>query len=377
MEDKKALVQTIMDVEYYPPSKLIEMNIDVSRMQSYPIEKAAALGVAFKPLSQLASFSASGGKSGFYFVNTYGKEMFKSGSQFIGNLKAADGGVGGGIARLTQIPIDPTLLFMSVAIMAVEKKLDVILEVQKEMLAFLEMKEEAKLKGNLNALSDVLNNYKFNWDNDKYKGHKHILIQDIKREAEQSIILYSERLAKALNKKNFFHNDQEVKSTLTKTINGLNDYQLALYLFSFSSFLEVMLLENFDTNYLNSIANKILEYSDNYSTLYGMCAEKINNDSNTSLEGHALKGLSRLSRSAGKIVEKIPVISKSQLDENLIKASDALHEINTKRTESVMFLLADSQTNYVNSFVENIHIVDDLYNKSARLMFDSENIYIG
>lgn len=377
MENNNALVQAMMDIEYFPPSELVKMNVDLSQMQSFPIEKAATLGIAFKPLSQLASYSASGGQSGLYYVNTFGKEMFKSGGQFIGNLKTPDGGVGGGIARLTQIPLDPTLLFMSIAIMTVEKKLDVILETQKEMLAFLEMKEEAKLKGNLNALSDVLNNYKFNWDNDKYKGHKHILIQDIKREAEQSIILYSERLAKALNKKYFFHNDQEVKSTLTKTINGLNDYQLALYLFSFSSFLEVMLLENFDTNYLNSIANKILEYSDNYSTLYGLCAEKINNDSNTSLEGHALKGLSRLSRSAGKIVEKIPVISKSLLDENLIKVGNVLHEINTKRTENVMFLLADSQTNYVNSFVENIHMVDDLYNKSVRLMFDSENIYVG
>lgn len=58
------------------------------------------------------------------------------------------------------------------------------------------MKEEAKLKGNINVLADILNNYKFNWDNDKYKDHKHILVQDIKREAEQSIILYQELICK-------------------------------------------------------------------------------------------------------------------------------------------------------------------------------------
>lgn len=277
---------------------------------------------------------------------------------------------------MTQIPLDPTMLCMAVAIMAVEKKLDAIYEAQKEILAFLELKEEAKLKGNLNALADVLNNYKFNWDNDKYKDHKHILVQDIKREAEQSIILYREQLTKALSKKTLFHSGQEVKVTLSKTMARLNDYQLALYTFSFSSFLEVMLLENFDTDYLNSIASKIQEYSSDYKALYERCAEKIEKDSKDSLEGYALKGLSKLSKGAGKIVEKIPVISKSQLDENLIKAGGFLQNIDTNRTQNVMQILADSQTDYISSFVENIHTIDNLYNQPMQLMFDSENIYI-
>jgi len=265
---------------------------------------------------------------------------------------------------------------MAVAIMAVEKKLDAIQEAQKEILAFLELKEEAKLKGNLNALADVLNNYKFNWDNDKYKDHKHILVQDIKREVEQSIILYREQLTKALCKTTLFHSGQEVKTTLNKTMARLNDYQLALYTFSFSSFLEVMLLENFDTNYLNSIASKIQEYSGDYITLYDKCTEKIEKDSKTSLEGFALKGLSKLSSGAGKIVEKIPVISKSQLDENLIKAGGILQDVDTNRTQNIMQILADSQTDYISSFVENIHTLDNLYNQPMQLMFDSENIYI-
>ena len=302
--------------------------------------------------------------------------MFQSNGQFIGNLKAANGGVGGGLARLTQVPIDPTMLCMAVAIMAIEKKLDAIHEAQKEILAFLEMKEEAKLKGNLNALADVLNNYKFNWDNDKYKDHKHILVQDIKREAEQSIILYREQLTKELSKKTLLHSGQKVKVTLSKTIARLNDYQLALYTFSFSSFLEIMLLENFDTNYLNSIASKIQEYSSDYTALYTKCAEKIEKDSKTSPEGYALKGLSKLSNGAGKIVEKIPVISKSQLDENLLKAGGILQDADTNRTQNVMQILVDSQTDYISSFVENIHTIDNLYNKSMQLMFDSENIYI-
>ena len=377
MENKNTLVKAMMDVEYYPPSELVQMNFDLTETQKFPIEKAASLGVAFQPLTQLVSYAVGGaGKSGLYFVNTAGKAMFKSGRQFIGNLPAAHGGVGGGLARMTQIPIDPTMLCMAVVIMSVERKLEDILEAQKEILAFLELKEEAKLKGNLNSLADVLNNYKFNWDNNKYKDHKHILVQDIKREGEHSIILYGEQLLKVLSKKALFHSSQEVKATLDKIISNLNDYQLALYTFSFSSFLEVMLLENFDTNYLNSIANKIQEYYDDYSKLYEKCAEKIKKDTNTSLEGYALKGLSKLSIGAGKIVEKIPVISKSQLDENLLNAGGILQKADINRTQNAMYILANSQSNYINSFVENIHTIDNLYNKSTQLIFDSENIYI-
>ena len=277
---------------------------------------------------------------------------------------------------MTQLPIDPTMLCMAVAIMAIEKKLDAIYQAQKDILAFLELQEEAKLKGNLNALADILNNYKFNWDNEKYKEHKHILVQDIKRETEQSIILYREQLQKTSWKNSLLHSNQEVKSFLKTALHRLNDYQLALYTFSFSSFLEVMLLENFDTNYLNSIANKVQEYSDTYKQLYRQYTEIIEKTSNTSVEGYALKGLSKLSSTAGKLVEKIPVISKSQLDENLLKAGDLLQDKDAKRTESLLQVLTDSRTDYASSFIENIHILDTLYNHSMQLLFDEENIYI-
>ena len=171
MGNKNEIVQAMMNVEYCLPSEFTKMNINLSETKKFPIEKAAALGIAFQPLTQLVSYASGGaGQSGLYFVNTAGKTMFKSGGQFIGNLQAANGSVGGGLARMTQLPLDPTMLCMAVALMTIEKKLDVIHETQKEILAFLEMKEEAKLKGNINVLADILNNYKFNWDNDKYKG---------------------------------------------------------------------------------------------------------------------------------------------------------------------------------------------------------------
>lgn len=131
MENNNALVKAMMDVEYYPPSELVKMNIDITETQKFPIEKAAGLGVAFQPIAQLVSYAMGGaGQSGLYFVNTAGKTMFKSGGQFIGNLQATNGGVGGGLARMKQVPLDPTMLCM--ALVSPETTADYLLPIKTE-----------------------------------------------------------------------------------------------------------------------------------------------------------------------------------------------------------------------------------------------------
>ena len=91
---------------------------------------------------------------------------------------------------MTALACDPTMLFMAAALMNIEKKLDLIQQTQEEILEFLEERERATLQGNLNTLGDVMSNFKYNWDNEKYKTNKHILVQQIKKESETSIILY-------------------------------------------------------------------------------------------------------------------------------------------------------------------------------------------
>ena len=128
------------------------------------------LCVSFQPITQIVQTALNGsGGSGLYWVNTHGKKMhsFKNKPGYLGSLKNSNGTVGGGQAVLQQIPFDPTMMCMAFSLMSIEQKLDEICEIQKEILAFLEMKEKAKLKGNLNTLYDVLNNFKYNTDNEK------------------------------------------------------------------------------------------------------------------------------------------------------------------------------------------------------------------
>ena len=75
-------------------------------------------------------------------------------------------------------------------------------------------------------------------------------------------------------------------------------------------------------------------------------------------------------------MEKIPVISKGQVDEALISAGDKLAEINKEKLRKQMTSLIEHQSNSVRPFIENIDTVNQLYNKPVQLLVDRENLYI-
>lgn len=374
---REASLQKMMDVEYLPA--VPELDLTMGNAHKIPLSNLAAMGVAFQPLTSAIQTAVAGaGGSGVYFVNTMGKQMFTTsgGTEFIGSLKSATGMVGGGQARMTALPCDPTMLFMAAALMNIEKKLDIIQETQEEILDFLEEKERAALQGNLNALGDIATNFKYNWDNPIYKSNKHILTQQIKTDAEKSIVHYRDQIAKKLKKRTVLHSDLEVKGTLRKLEAQFKDYQLALYLYSYATFLEVMLLANFSEGYLDSVEQRIAEYSLQYRTLYTECYNLMENYSKTSIQSGVLSGLAVASKFMGEIIAKVPVISNSQLDENLIEAGSRLNKHGSKRATAALEGLAQSRMSVTLPFVENIRALNDLYNKPVTYLFDGENMYV-
>ncbi len=375
-QQRESALRTMMNVEVLPVTP--EVNLEMRSATKIPLSDLSALGVAFQPLTAAIQTAVSGsGGSGIYFVNTMGKQMFNaSGSKdYIGSLMSSTGGVGGGQARMTALPCDPTMLFLAAALMNIEKKLDAIQQIQEEILQFLEEKERATLQGNLNVLGDVMNNFKYNWDSEQYKANKHILVQQIKKEAEASIILYREQIGKRLGKRSFLHSDLEVSNMLKKLQSQLKDYRLALYLYAYSTFLEVMLLGNFNQGYLDSVEQRIAEYAYQYRELYTKCYTLMENYSKSSVQAGMLSGLAAASKFMGSAIAKVPVIRKSQLDENLIEAGGKLGAHGQQRAAAGLNGLTQLSADVTRPFVENIRVVNNLYNQPVKCLMDSGNIY--
>jgi len=87
--------------------------------------------------------------------------------------------------------------------------------------------------------------------------------------------------------------------------------------------------------------------------------------------------LSVANRLVGEAIAKVPVISKTQIDETLIQTGDKLWAFGSKRIEQTLKLLIEKQSSCIIPFVENIKEVNRLYNQPIELVFDKENLYIG
>lgn len=373
---KNEAIKEMMNVSCYPV--FLEKPEGTNHMR-VPFSKLSTFGLALEPLVTAMQNITTEGGSGLYRVAVPEGghlAMFKDGSGFLGTVM--DGGNHiAGQARLSPVLCDPTLFLVAAALASIDKKLDDIQETQQEILNFLVQKEKSELRGNLKTLADILEKYKYNCNNAMFKNSNYIKVLDIEQEAEKQIDFHQEKIEAALAKKNFIHADRDVKKQMKKVQEGFQEYQIALYLYGFAAFLDVMLLENFDETYLTSMSRKIENYSFNYRELYTKSYDQIEAYSKTTVKSGVMRGLATASKKTGEGIAKIPVVNKGLLDEAMIGAGDRLKNWQEAKTDKKMRGLVGMQTSHVQPFIENINTVNRLYNQPTEMLFDGENLYIG
>lgn len=378
---------TITNIEYLPsvPSKETALKDHTK----FSFSEFSALGVAFSSLPETfrtvtQTVEADGLYRCVFPDGVTGKlAAFKDGSGNLGTIMDGNNIVGqahwikaDSQVMTTTIPYNPTVLFMAMALMSIDKKLDKIQETQKEILRFLELDKESQIRGDLNTLTEILNNYKYNWDNEIYKTSKLDLVQHIKRSASGNIDFYRNKISAGSIKKKGIHINKNAESLLTELKNLFKNYQLSLYIYAFAYFLEVMLMENFDKQYLDNVASEIEKRSIDYRTLYSECYEHIDEYTKTTIEAHLLKSASTVGKLTGETIAKIPLISKTQLDESLIEAGEFLNKVGDEKVEKSMERYIENRDSGVEVFIDNINTVNQLHNKPLEILFDNENMYL-
>ena len=375
---KENMAASLSQLKLYP-SPLTEDETNLVEYTKLPLSRVSAVGTAFEPIVSAVQTVMGNNTTGIYKVSVpKGTHLakLKDGSGNIGTVLSNTNNQIAGQATLKPMMINPTMMFMAATLANIDKKLDSILEVQKEMFDYIKQKDKAEVRGDLTFLSDILENYKYNWNNEKYKTSNHIKVLDIKQAAEHKINLYWSIIREKASKRNLLHSDQDVKKQLSAVKDDFKEYQLSLYLYSYAAFLEVLLLENYTEEYLAGISKRIEEYSLNYHELYTEVYGLIEGYSQSSIQKHFLKGVSKFSKVVGEMIEKTPVINKGQLDEKLFGVSDKLDDFKSKQIEKTMVEFADRQYSYVRTFVENINMISAVYNADLTIAFDSENLYI-
>lgn len=376
------IARQAMDVEFLPVHMTKPETLH--KAKKYPLGEIAALGTAFASMPE-AVRTVTTVSEGIYKVvlpaGAEGLKTLKNGQIKGAFAKMQDGG--SKLAELvpiadapTTVPYDPTTLFMAMALAEINRKLDTIQETQQEMFEYMRQKDDAIRRGNLETLADVLNNYKFNWDNETYKTNKHNQVQGIRQNAGQDIIFLRSQIASRLEKNKLINLDGDAEGKLDDVLTMLKDYQVAVYLYSFSSFLEVMLLENFDGEYLESIIGRINKHSLDYRTVYTEAYNQLEQQTETTLQQHVLGGLSAAGRTLGSAIEKTPLGDVSPIDEAFIDAGKRFGQIKDGHRSSVLERLPEAKVADVRPFTESLSSVNTLYNQPSELLTDGETFYL-
>lgn len=373
-------------------------DVDLSKYQKVPLMGIAALGAAFSTLPEAArtitnTVTTQVGTdtpvfAGFWPEGVVGR-MVDKGLGFSGNITNIDGGSGivgrmryklidGGIPITTTtnsvIPFDPMTMVVAAALFSIDKKLDTLQEKAEEILQFLKLEKQSKQRGNLNMLAEIMEEYKRDCNNEKTCALRLVAVQDIKREAHQDILFYQEQIARKRRGKNAIHGMQKAQNLLDSVMNEFYEYQLASYLYAYTSFMEVMLQKNFEA--APAVAEKLVAHAKKYTELYNECRSQIVSYQRTAIEAQLLGGLGNVAKTVGQKIAAVPVLGKGPVAEALISAGESIGKHNKDAVAKKLEAFAPLEDSRMMTFVENVRRLDLLYNRPDGMITDGENLYI-
>lgn len=384
------IINPFMPYEFTPA--IIE-HVDLKKYNPLPLSKLPALGLAIEPVVQFISSAtgASGsamaaGGSGLYWVNVpAGTHLaeFLNGKGYLGSaLSNATNQVGAGQAVLTPaasapIAFDPAMIMISCVIFTITQKLDSCIQVGKNILEYLELKDKSEITGSINFMTDVFNNYKLNWSNQRFIDSNLAESVSIRRRSEESIELQKMFIENNLSDEGMVHGEKYIVEKYNSIVTHLKSYQLSLYMMSFSMFLEIIFNENYDPEYLRKAIDKINKYSIEYRTIYTDCYNFLKKIKVSSIGSKLKGGIAKLSGIAGSAVEATPVISKSNLDENLKDTSERIERLKDLNTENFMKEFTMLKDDYSKPISDSIREIAKLFNGDIKLLLDDTTLYFG
>ena len=113
---------------------------------------------------------------------------------------------------------------------------------------------------------------------------------------------------------------------------------------------EVMLLENFEEDYLGSVGGKLEQYSLAYRQTYTDASFFIEEQSKTSVRAGLLGGVAAAGKGLGQRIGSVPLIKEGPVDELLTDGGEALEGFRDDLTRSDVATLTERRDSCVEPF---------------------------
>jgi len=316
-----------------------------------------------------------------YRITNLGKndslKAMRDGKTFWGSIKRSDGS--STMAKLKEVnpnnvmALDPTVMMMSVALAGIEQELGEIKELNKQIFSFLEHEKESEIESDLEILNRSISDFRFNLEDEKYLINNHKQVMDIKRTANKNMLFYKKEIKDDLSKDKLFTTNNSMNSIIEDIQKKFRYYRLSLYIYSFSTFMEILLLGNYKNDYLLSKKNELDELDNEYSEVFNNALEYVKKNANKSLEGNVLSGLGSAGKAIGNLAEKVKI---KNVDNWLNEKGDNLKQSGQNIKDDFATKFDDMKESNSRPFINQIEKVDCIYNKTKEIYFDKENIYL-
>ena len=372
---------------------LLDTKTDLSGVNtlSIPLSELSTLGAtvstllpSFRTVMETTSF-ASGGL--YRVANAVAGDTLKAASNgnFWGAMKTADGT--SKFAQLQQVgtvtgssttvmPINPAIILMAVALHSVEKQLGNIVDMEKQILSFLENEKQSEIEADVEMLTGMITKYKYNWDNGQFITSNHKLTLDMQRTARKNMIAYQKNVSEIVAAKKLLIGQTKVNQTLREMVRKFKYYRLSLYCYSLASLLEILLSGNFSEENINTSASEIERLSSEYRDFFEKGSAHIERLSKVAVESNLLKGVGVTTSAAGKLIGSIPKVRDGQVDEFLQKKGETMRSTAIEAERDIVNAFSAVNNPNTRGLLNNMRDMAMIYNHTEAICFDQHKLYL-
>lgn len=223
---------------------------------------------------------------------------------------------------------------------------------------------------------EIITNYKYNWDNKLSVASSHKLVLDIQNRARKNMIAFQKKVTDIVSSKQFVVAQSKVNSILSDLEKKFKYYRLSLYTYSLGALMEIMLSGNFKEEYIAKVKEEIKNLSDTYREQFKNGSLYLEGICKVGLDTNVVKGIGIAGKTVGKIIGSIPLVKEGQVDEYLKNKGAQLHKNAIEMETKAIKEFAAACNPGTKVFVDKMEDMIQIYNHTAQICFDNENIYL-
>jgi len=213
----------------------------------------------------------------------------------------------------------------------------------------------------------LVNNYKYNWDQEKYLNQNIGLVRNIKNDMYKSIDLSKRQIQDILATPNDLHFIKSAGKKVQRLVRLIRTYHDAQYLLSYATFFETLLLKNFREDNLASIRETLISHAREYQLLYEKSSSWAERYITSSVNYKLAPVLFATDKAFETLLKKIPI--------GLDKVYGAEGEL-YKSVEEQVEPLGRYKESDTAIFAEEIKKINTINNCEVDVYIDGDNVFI-